>query len=256
MRKNLLPQSNAEGKWVSMAGHSEGMASSAIVNPRKACFSTLSPIPSHSTMATILRTWSYQYPWLYAITSTLATVMVGGEKRFHQLPLLGLSLRPEQKILDLCCGGGQATQFLVQTQAQVTGLDASPVALKRAQTRVPQATYVQGLAEALPLPDNSFDLVHTSVALHEMTPEQLNRIIQQVHRVLRPGGIFTLIDLHAPHHWWYWPPLALFMALFETETAWQLLKIDLTALLEENNFHDCQQRLYAGGSLQVIQARK
>jgi demethylmenaquinone methyltransferase/2-methoxy-6-polyprenyl-1,4-benzoquinol methylase len=207
-------------------------------------------------MATIFRTWSYQYPWLYSTISTLATLMVGGEKRFHQLPLLGLSLEPEQTILDLCCGGGQATQFLVQTQAQVTGLDASPVALQRAQIRVPQATYVQGLAEALPLPDNYFDLVHTSVALHEMTAEQLNQIIQEVYRVLKPGGIFTFIDLHAPHNWLYWPPLALFMALFETETAWQLVKTDLMALLEQNHFQDCQQQLYAGGSLQVLQAWK
>ena len=100
-------------------------------------------------MATIFRIWSYQYPWLYAIISRLATLGVGGENRFHQLPLQGLTLNPETCILDLCCGGGQATQFLVQKSQKVTGLDASPVALKRAALIVPQGgsirTYAGGL---------------------------------------------------------------------------------------------------------------
>jgi demethylmenaquinone methyltransferase/2-methoxy-6-polyprenyl-1,4-benzoquinol methylase len=45
------------------------------------------------------------------------------------------------------------------------------------------------------------------------------------------------------------------MWLFETETAWQLLETDLLAQLKAVGFQECQQRLYAGGSLQVIQAK-
>jgi demethylmenaquinone methyltransferase/2-methoxy-6-polyprenyl-1,4-benzoquinol methylase len=112
-------------------------------------------------MATIFRTWSYQYPWLYATVSWLATLGVGGENRFHQLPLQSLTLAPDTRILDLCCGGGQATQFLVQKSQKVTGLDASPVALKRAALIVPQADYVQAMAESMPFADAEFDLVHT-----------------------------------------------------------------------------------------------
>ncbi|AIE76029.1 MULTISPECIES: class I SAM-dependent methyltransferase [unclassified Synechocystis] len=206
-------------------------------------------------MATIFRTWSYQYPWVYALVSRLATLNVGGEKRFHQLPLRGLVISPGQKVLDLCCGGGQATAHLVQTGATVVGLDASPKALAKAKTNVPQATYVQGLAEDLPFGDQEFDLVHTSVALHEMNPEQLEGIISGVERVLKSGGIFTLVDLHRPSNWLFWPPLAIFMGLFETETAWQLINTDLVALLEQAGFTVVNHSLYAGGSLQVIQAR-
>jgi demethylmenaquinone methyltransferase/2-methoxy-6-polyprenyl-1,4-benzoquinol methylase len=207
-------------------------------------------------MATIFRTWSYQYPWLYATVSWLATLGVGGENRFHQLPLQGLSLTPDTRILDLCCGGGQATQFLVQKSQKVTGLDASPVALKRAALIAPQADYVQAMAESMPFADAEFDLVHTSVALHEMTPEQLQQILQEVYRVLKPNGIFTFIDLHRPHNFLFWPPLAIFLWLFETETAWQLIQTDLTRILSAVGFRDCQIRDYAGGSLQVIQSKK
>jgi demethylmenaquinone methyltransferase/2-methoxy-6-polyprenyl-1,4-benzoquinol methylase len=207
-------------------------------------------------MATIFRTWSYQYPWLYGVISALASLNVGGEKRFHQLPLQDLSLTSQQTILDLCCGGGQATQYLVNIGGPVTGLDASPKALARAKLAVPDATYVQGMAEALPFGDRQFDLVHTSVALHEMTPDQLNQILAEVYRVLKPGGIFTFVDLHRPSNWLFWPPLAVFMWLFETETAWQLIKTDLSALLVQRGFAIKRQTLYAGGSLQVMQAQK
>ena len=46
------------------------------------------------------------------------------------------------------------------------------------------------------------------------------------------------------------------MLLFETETAWQLLRTDLPQLLGEIGFQLQRQSLYAGGSLQVIQAQK
>ncbi len=207
-------------------------------------------------MATIFRTWSYQYQWLYDGISRLAALSVGGEKRFRHLALQGLQINSDTEVLDLCCGAGQTTQFLVQFSRRVTGLDASPIALQRAARNVPQAKYVEGLAEKMPLADNRFDLVHTSAAMHEMNSEQLGQILQEVYRVLKPGGIFALVDFHKPTNWLFWPPLALFMWLFETDTAWQLLKTDLVEQLKSVGFQVCQHNLYAGGSLQVIQANK
>jgi demethylmenaquinone methyltransferase/2-methoxy-6-polyprenyl-1,4-benzoquinol methylase len=207
-------------------------------------------------LATFLRTLSYKYQWLYDTISRLAALSVGGEKRFRHLALEGLEINANTQVLDLCCGAGQTTGFLVQYSQQVTGLDASPVALARAAKNVPQAKYVEGLAEKMPLEDNRFDVVHTSAALHEMTPSQLREILREVYRVLRPGGIFTIIDLHQPTNWFFVPPLSLFMWLFETETAWELLKTDLTKELEQVGFSIGRKNLYAGGSLQMIQARK
>jgi ubiquinone/menaquinone biosynthesis C-methylase UbiE len=207
-------------------------------------------------LATILRTWSYQYPWLYATISQIAALGVGGEARFHQLPLQDLDLAADANVLDLCCGGGQATRYLVKRSPQVIGLDASPVALARAKKAAPQAQYVQGQAEALPFASNQFDLVHTSVALHEMTEAQRQQIFAEVYRVLKRGGIFTLMDFHRPTFLPLWLPLALFLGLFETETAWQWMKSDSLAELQSLGFHLCRQSLYAGGSLQVVQVKK
>ncbi|BAS56019.1 type 11 methyltransferase [Leptolyngbya boryana NIES-2135] len=207
-------------------------------------------------MATILRDWSYQYQWLYDGISRIAALSVGGEARFRQLALQGLTIEPETKVLDLCCGSGQTTQFLVQRSRHVTGLDASPLSIQRAKKNVPEAEYVEAFAEQNPLPDQSFDVVHTSAAMHEMQPQQLRQILQQVHRVLKPNGVFTMVDFHAPTNLIFVPGLAIFFWLFETETAWQLIQTNLIELLEEIGFEIQTQQLYAGGSLQVIQARK
>ena len=207
-------------------------------------------------MATFLRTWSYRYQWLYDTISRFAALSVGGERRFRQLALQGVAIAPETEVLDLCCGSGQTTQFLAQRSQRVTGLDASPRSLARAKQNVPQANYVEGWAEDLPFADQFFDGVHTSVALHEMAPNQLQKILTEVYRVLRSGGWFTLIDFHQPTNPLFVPGLNLFLQLFETETAWQLLETDLVDLLHGVGFQQIQKQLYAGGSLQVIVAWK
>jgi demethylmenaquinone methyltransferase/2-methoxy-6-polyprenyl-1,4-benzoquinol methylase len=207
-------------------------------------------------MATILRDLSYRYQWLYDGISRVAALAVGGEARFRQLALQELTIKPETKVLDLCCGSGQTTQFLVQRSQQVTGLDASPLSIQRAQRNVPQATYVEAFAEDIPCPENTFDVVHTSAAMHEMEPEQLRQILQEVYRVLRPGGSFAMVDFHTPTNLLFSPGLAVFFWLFETETAWKLIETDLLKLLTELGFQGCDRTLYAGGSLQVIHAQK
>jgi len=207
-------------------------------------------------MATVLRTWSYQFPWLYDTISGIAAIAVGGRDRLHHLAWQGLNLPRSTVVLDLCCAHGIVTESLTTAFDQVTGLDASPKAIARARERVPQATYVEAFAEAMPFEDQSFDLVHTSMALHEMQPQQLTAIVAEVWRVLKPGGWFALIDFHRPHLPLLWPGLALFFWLFETETAWQLLKTDLAQVLQEQGFELADQHYHLGRSLQVIHARK
>jgi ubiquinone/menaquinone biosynthesis C-methylase UbiE len=207
-------------------------------------------------MTTILRDWSYRYQWFYDTVSALAALSVGGESQFRKLFLKDLPIKPDAKVLDLCCGAGQATQELVKHYTQVTGLDASPVAIKRAKQRVPQAEYVEAFAEKMPFSDRCFDLVITSTAMHEMEPEQLQQILQEVYRVLNPEGQFIIIDFHRPTNPLFWLPIATFLWLFETETAWQLIKTDLPQILAQTGFQVESCNLYAGGSLQVLRSRK
>ncbi|MFG3816473.1 class I SAM-dependent methyltransferase [Limnothrix redekei] len=207
-------------------------------------------------MATILRDLSYRYQWLYDNISRVAALAVGGEGRFRQLALQDFDWQPETRVLDLCCGWGQTTALLVERSNCVTGLDASPKALARARSAVPQATYVEAFAEAMPFPDGSFEVVHSSAAMHEMEAEQLRQIFQEVHRVLVPGGCFLFSDFHAPTNPLFWPGVAAFFWLFETETAWEFVQTDVPGLLESIGFCDVSQAFYAGGSVQVLRAKR
>jgi ubiquinone/menaquinone biosynthesis C-methylase UbiE len=207
-------------------------------------------------MATFLRPLSYRYPWLYEGITKLTAISVGGEARLRRLALQNLDLQPQTCVLDLCCGNGPVTQVLVQHSRHVTGLDASPNAIARAQANVPQASFIEGFAEAMPFADASFDVVHTSMALHEMEPEQRSQILQEVYRVLKPGGIFTLIDFHAPTNPIFWPGLAVFLWLFETHTSWELIRSGLENALAKTDLEIDRISYAAGGSLQILQARK
>ncbi|GAB4462063.1 MAG: methyltransferase domain-containing protein [Elainellaceae cyanobacterium] len=215
-------------------------------------------------MATILRDLSYRHQWLYDSISRLAALTVGGEGRFRQLALADLTFAPDASVLDVCCGSGQTTQFLVERVASsstngsagVVGLDASPLSIRRARQNVPNATFVESWAEDMPFPDGQFDIVHTSAALHEMKPDQLQQILKECYRVLKPGGIFAAIDVHKPTNLFYKPGLAVFFWLFETETAWQLIETDLPKLLSDVGFQTVTQKLHAGGSLQVLRGVK
>lgn len=212
-------------------------------------------------MATILRDWSYRYQWLYDGISRLASLSVGGETRFRQLALQSLTINRNTQILDLCCGSGQATNFLVKYSQNVTGLDASPLSINRAKKNVPSAKYVEAFAEDMPFSNNKFDLVHTSAALHEMNDEQLRQIIQEVYRILKPSGIFTFVDFHSPTNPLFWPGFAIFLWLFETKTSWNFININMLELLKKVGFKLVNTKsplpiLYAGGSLQVVQVKK
>lgn len=87
------------------------------------------------------------------------------------------------------CGDGSATRPLAARAAAVTGVEPSAAALARAvRDRSPSGeAYVEGVAEALPLPDASADVVLFLNSLHHVT--DMEAALAETARVLRPGGI-------------------------------------------------------------------
>jgi SAM-dependent methyltransferase len=100
-------------------------------------------------------------------------------------------------VLEIGCGRGGGTVFVFETYRprKMTGLDLSRSAIarcRRAHAR-PGLTFVQGDAEALPFADASFDVVVNVESSHCYL--NVPRFLDEVHRVLRPGGLLLMADV-------------------------------------------------------------
>jgi trans-aconitate methyltransferase len=93
---------------------------------------------------------------------------------------------PGERILDLGCGDGALTKVLIETGADVVGVDGSPEMVASARAAGVDANVVDG--HALPF-DCEFDAVFSNAALHWMT--RPDEVIAGVARALKPGGRFV-----------------------------------------------------------------
>lgn len=104
-------------------------------------------------------------------------------------------------ILDLGCtvGHNSLPWKLAYPQARLTGIDAAGPCLEYASARAKlqkvDADFVQMRADALSFPDASFDLVFSSMFLHELPPAMRRKTLAEAHRVLRPGGLMLHMEL-------------------------------------------------------------
>ena len=92
------------------------------------------------------------------------------------------------RILDLGCSSGANLPILQGPNRQVFGLDVSVLDVGSARSICPVTA---GEGESLPFSDGSFDLVYASHVLHHA---RCSSVLQEVSRVLRPGGIFFIIE--------------------------------------------------------------
>ena len=208
-------------------------------------------------MTSFLRPLAYRHRWIYDSVTAVSSLSVGGVARLRGLGLDALShrLEPNAEILDLCCGSGEAAAPWISAGYAVTGLDVSPRALDLAAERHPLMQRVEGLAEAPPLKDQSFNAIQLSVALHEFPRAERELVLTSALRLLKPGGWLVLVDLH-PADPLMRLPQQVFCALFETETATAMLEDDLPAQLSALGFIHVEQELLAGRALQRITAQR
>lgn len=102
--------------------------------------------------------------------------------------------QPGETVLDISCGTGLVTipvAEIVQPNGSVTGVDLSKGMIEEARSRaenegIGNVTFKRMDAEALDLPDNSFDLVICSLGL--MYFPNPDKALEEMYRVLKPGG--------------------------------------------------------------------
>ncbi|NNF56295.1 MAG: class I SAM-dependent methyltransferase [Acidimicrobiales bacterium] len=93
-----------------------------------------------------------------------------------------------QKALDLGCGPGSLTAELVQRLGPdaVAACDPSPSFVEACAARHPSSDIRFGRAEAIPFPDNGFDIAAAQLVFHFVTDPAA--AASELRRVVRPGG--------------------------------------------------------------------
>ena len=94
------------------------------------------------------------------------------------------------KVLDMACGTGALSRRLEERGFSVTGLDFSFQSLRRLNQTTKTIRLIQADAVALPFTSGSFDVV-TCMGAWRHFPEP-QRVLDEVRRVLRPGGAFLV----------------------------------------------------------------
>jgi ubiquinone/menaquinone biosynthesis C-methylase UbiE len=104
------------------------------------------------------------------------------------------------RILDMGAGIGQYALALKDTfpDAEIWGVEVGEPMVRYAHMRAAELNtpihFAQRLAEDTKFPDGHFDVVSAHILFHEVKDEAAAKIIQEAFRVLRPGGVFDIVD--------------------------------------------------------------
>lgn len=107
--------------------------------------------------------------------------------------------RPGRRALDVATGTGHTALALAARGCSVVGLDPTPAMLAEARAETARrglgarVAWVEGVAEALPFPDASWDIVTCRRAAHHFA--DIPRALGEMARVLRPGGRLGVSDM-------------------------------------------------------------
>jgi SAM-dependent methyltransferase len=124
-------------------------------------------------------------------------------RRFGQIDiylfdqLLKGRIRPGMRVLDAACGGGRNLVYFLQSGFDVFGTDAAPHAVEAVKhlaaklaPEAPADNFRVEPVERMTFPDAFADVVISSAALHfARDDQQFNAMVNEMWRVLRPGGM-------------------------------------------------------------------
>ncbi len=142
-------------------------------------------------------------------------ISLGLEKRWKKELVQEVSAKTAQgdSVLDVCCGTGDIAIALAKScsAVRVVGIDFSPAMLEAAEKksgRLANISWQIGDAMHLPFADNTFAAACISFGLRN-TASYLD-VLQEMRRVVRPGGWVYCLDSFVPDSPWIRPFYAVY----------------------------------------------
>lgn len=128
---------------------------------------------------------------------------MGIDVRWRKKVVQSVKKSNPKTVLDIATGTGDlAIQIAKSTQAKITGFDLSAGMLEVGKKKISKENLedriemIQGDAENMPFEDNAFDVI--TVAFGVRNFENLKKGLDEIYRVLRPGGKFIILEFSQP----------------------------------------------------------
>jgi len=159
------------------------------------------------TRGLVLNWWGWTYDLMARFG--MRFILGGSEQALRQTTADLAQLQPGEAVLDVGCGTGTLALVAkehVGVAGRVSGIDPSAQLLTRARHKAArrglEINFQLGVIEQLPFPDQSFDVVLSTLMMHHLPDDLKRQGLAEIARVLKPGGRLLVVDARRPeeHH--------------------------------------------------------
>jgi len=159
------------------------------------------------TRGHVLNWWGWTYDLMARFG--MRFILGGSEQALRQTTADLAQLQPGEAVLDVGCGTGTlalVAKERVGAAGRVSGIDPSAQLLTRARRKAArrglEINFQLGEIEQLPFPDQSFDVVLSTLMMHHLPDDLKRQGLAEIARVLKPGGRLLVVDARRPeeHH--------------------------------------------------------
>lgn len=141
----------------------------------------------------------------YALTNLISSF--GFSSLWRRECVRNVGIQPGDDVCDLMSGTGECWGFALRSSHKLTSVDFSAHMISSQEARANRTkskiTILQENALKTSLPDECFDCVFSAFGLKTFDRETIGDLAQEVHRILKPGGRFSFLEISTASEWMF-----------------------------------------------------